>query len=134
MLWLQGQDLNLRPSGYENPEEGLQAPSDRTNPAESLGSATDVALPLMQAEPTQHKNFGQPVVSDAAVVPPLEDDDESPLTPAQAAARFEIPEYVLRKACAEDRLVHLRVINTLWLAPAAVESFARGWRGKKREH
>jgi hypothetical protein len=40
---------------------------------------------------------------------------------------------LLRQACAEDRLVHLRVVNTLWLAPAAVEYFARAWRAKKRE-
>jgi hypothetical protein len=85
----------------------------------------------MQAESSLHKNFGQPVVS-AAVVPQQETDDERPLTPAQAAARFRVPEYLLRKACAEGRLEYLRVVNTLWLTPAAVESFARSWRAQKR--
>jgi hypothetical protein len=40
---------------------------------------------------------------------------------------------LLRKACAEGRLEHLRVVNMLWLAPAAVESFALSWRAHKRE-
>ena len=69
------------------------------------------------------------MVSDAAVVTRLE-DDEQPLTPAQAAVRFQIPEYLLRKACSEGRLEHLRVVNALWLSPAAVAAFARSWRTK----
>jgi len=84
----------------------------------------------MQAESNQHKNFGQPVVSDAVVARRKEADDERPLTPAQAAALCQIPEYLLRNACAEGRLEHLRVVNTLWLAPAAVAAFARSWRTK----
>ena len=77
-------------------------------------------------------SFGQGQVSDAAVVPQREADDERPLTPAQAAARFQIPEYLLRKACAEGRLEHLRVVNTLWLAPAAAGAFARSWHAQNR--
>jgi hypothetical protein len=84
----------------------------------------------MQTESREHKDFGQPVVS-AAVVPQQEADDERPLTPAQAATRFRIPEYLLRRACSEGRLEHMRVVNTLWLAPVAVQSFARTWRAKK---
>jgi len=49
--------LNLRPSGYENPEEGLQAASGHTNPTESLDSLTDNSASPMQAEPGQHKEF-----------------------------------------------------------------------------
>jgi hypothetical protein len=85
----------------------------------------------MQAESREHKNFGQPVVSDPTVVPQEGADDERPLTPAQAAARFQIPEYLLRRACAEGRLEHRRVVNALWIAPAAVAAFARVWRTKK---
>jgi hypothetical protein len=73
------------------------------------------------------------MVSNAAVVPRLEDDDAQQLSPAQAAPRFQIPEYLLRKACVEGRLEHLRVVNRLWLMPAAVESFARSWRAEKRK-
>ena len=84
----------------------------------------------MQAASSEHKNFGQPVVSDAAVVPQQEPDHERLLTPAQATARFQIPEYLLRKACAEGRLEHLRVVNAIWLSQPAVAAFARSWRTK----
>lgn len=80
----------------------------------------------MQAESNEHKNFGQPVVSDSPL--PQGQADERPLTPAQAASRFHVPEYLLRKACSEGRLEHLRVVNALWLAPASVAVFALGWR------
>src|SRR5438105_13404585 len=90
-----------RPSGYEAPDEGLQAASERTNSAESLDSLTDDSAPRMQAQSDQHKNFGQPVVSEH----PASLDDgchaEGLLTPSQAAARFHIPEYLLRRACSE---------------------------------
>ncbi len=86
----------------------------------------------MQAESSEHKNFGQPVVSDPASAPKQEAGDERPLTPAQAAARFQIPEHLLRKACAEGRLEHLRVVNAIWLSPPAVLVFVRSWRTQKR--
>ena len=82
----------------------------------------DSSSPQLQAESTQHKNFGQPVVS-----------EEQPLTPTQAAARFQIPEYLIRQAWALDRLEHLRVVDSLWLAPSAVAAFARSWRALKGE-
>src|SRR2546430_10424327 len=81
----------------------------------------------MQAESSQHKDFGQPVVSER---PSSLDDGyrtEGLLTPAQAATRFQIPEYLLRKACAEGRLEHLRVVNAIWLSPSGVAAFAH-WR------
>jgi hypothetical protein len=109
--------LNLRPSGYEATEEGLQASSDSTNSSQSLDSPAGDSVPVMQAEPGQHNNFGQPVVSEPQ--PILEEDlHDVLLTPAQAAARFDIPEYQIRKACSEDHLEHLRVVNALWLTPA----------------
>jgi hypothetical protein len=124
---LRGQDLNLRPSGYEAPDEGLQADPNPTNPLESLDSEGGSLQPLMQAESSQHKDFGQPVVSEH---PAIRDDDEAAglLTPAQTAAEFHIPEYLLRRACAEGRLEHLRVVNALWLTPATVAAFANSWR------
>jgi hypothetical protein len=86
----------------------------------------------MQADSSEHKKFAQPVVSEH----PASLDDgchaESLLTPAQAAAQFHIPEYLLRKACAEGRLEHKRVVNSLWLAPSAVASFASSWRAEKQ--
>src|SRR3954464_6505213 len=72
---LRGQDLNLRPSGYEAPEEGLQAATGPINAAESLDSLSSDSVAEMQAESAEHKNFGQPVVSQSAVL------REDPLTP-----------------------------------------------------
>ncbi len=124
--------MNLRPSGYEETDEGLQAASNSTNPSESVDSMSGLLSPPMQAESNQHKNFGQPVVSE----PPASLDDvchaEGLLTPAQAAAQFHIPEYLLRRACSEGRLEHLRVVNALWLTPVAVAAFARSWRAQQR--
>ena len=129
---MRGQDLNLRPSGYEAPDEGLQADPNSTNPSESLDSEGGLSPPQMQAESSQHKDFGQPVVSER---PSSLDDGyrtEGLLTPAQAATRFQIPEYLLRKACAEGRLEHLRVVDALLISPAAVAAFARTWQATKR--
>jgi len=119
---LRGQDLNLRPSGYENPEEGLQAASASTNSSQSLDRTASDSVPPMQPDAAEHKHFGQPVVS------------EFSLTPAQAAAQFEVPEHLLRRACAEGRLEHLRVVNALWLKPITVASFAESLRvGRKQK-
>ena len=130
-FWLRGQDLNLRPSGYEAPDEGLQAASERSNPSESLDSLSGDSASPMQAASSPHKDFGQPVVSGDALVPPEEIDEEPSLTPAQAAIRFRVPEYLLRKACSEGRLEHLRVVNALWLTPIAVAAFAESWRARQ---
>src|SRR5207253_9172810 len=116
---LRGQDLNLRPSGYEATDEGLQAASERTNPSESLDSLGVVSAPQLQAASSEHKNFGQPVVSEPQ--PVLEEYvQDALLTPTEAAARFDVPEYLIRRACAASHLEHLRVVNALWLTPAAV--------------
>jgi hypothetical protein len=113
--------LNLRPSGYEAPDEGLQADSNSTNPSESLDSEGGVAAPLMQAESSQHKDFGQPVVNDGKQV--LDEDTHGALlTPAQAAARFQIPEYLLRKSCAEGRVkagLLMAAEEACWLSRSA---------------
>ena len=85
----------------------------------------------MQTATSQHRNFGQPVVS-GHERPLHEGGHDELLTPAQAAARFHVPEYLLRKACSEGRLEHVRVVNALWLAPAAVAAFAASWREGRR--
>ena len=124
--------MNLRPSGYEALDEGLQTDPNSTNPSESLDSEGGVAAPLMQAESSQHKDFGQPVVSERSASFDDGCHTEGLLTPAQAAARFQIPECLLRKACAEGRLEHLRVVNAIWLSPTAVAAFARWRRAQQR--
>src|SRR3954467_14445652 len=91
------------PSGCEAAEDGLQAVAGPNNSAESLGSLSTDSVPPMQAESTEHNKFGQPVVSDLPV-----DISEDLLTPAQAAGTFQVPEYLLPKACSDGRLHHLR--------------------------
>jgi len=84
----------------------------------------------MHAETSLPKDFGQPVVSEP---PATLDQAEGLLTPSQAAAQFHIPEYLLRRACSEGRLEHLRVVNALWLTPAAVGAFAKTWGAREGE-
>ena len=123
--------MNLRPSGYEATDEGLQTVANSTNPLESLEPGDDPSSPESQAESSQHKDFGQPVVRGAALVRPQDIDEQAPLTPAQAAARFRVPEYLLRKACSEGRLEHLRIVNALLLMPTAAAAFAESWRARQ---
>src|SRR3984893_16052449 len=85
----------------------------------------------MQTESGEHKDFGQPVVSDPQAILDV-DVHDALLTPTQAAIRFEIPEYLIRRACAEGHLEHLRVVNALWLTPSAVAAFAESWRTQKK--
>src|SRR5207253_11355355 len=112
--------------------EAWQADPNATRPTQSLDSERGLSPPQMQAESSQHKDFGQPVVSE----PPSSLDDgyraEGLLTPAQAAPRFQIPGYLLRKACAEGRLEHLRVVNAIWLSPSGVAAFAHWRRAQQR--
>ncbi len=76
--------------------------------------------------------FEPATFGDEVAVPERQADDERRLTPAQAAARFQIPEYLVRKACAEGHIEHLRVVNALWISPSAAASFARAWRARGR--
>jgi hypothetical protein len=85
----------------------------------------------MQAVSSEHKDFGQPVVSSSQPGVLDEGAHDGLLTPARAAACFHVPEYLLRRACAEGRLEHRRVVNALWISPEAVAAFARAWRAKK---
>jgi len=86
----------------------------------------------MQGDAGLHSNFGQPVVSATVAGVYSAEKREELITPAQASCRFEIPEYLLRKACAEGRLRHHRVVNALWLAPADIAAFADVLHGGKR--
>ena len=110
--------------------DGCQIEVLAKDKAESFDRPAEDSEPLMQAESSEHKNFGQPVVSERQ--PILEEYvQDALLTPTQAAARFDVPEYLIRRACTESHLEHLRVVNALWLTPAAVAAFAGSWRTQK---
>src|SRR5882672_2883451 len=55
--WLRGQGLNLRPSGYEAPDEGLQAGSNSCKPLETLDSSGGHSEAAMQAVSSEHKDL-----------------------------------------------------------------------------
>src|ERR1700737_259192 len=38
--------------------------------------------------------------------------------------------HLLRRACSEGYLEHLRLVNALWLEPAPVAAFAASWRAR----
>ena len=52
-----GQGLNLRPSGYEAPDEGLQAGSNSCKPLETLDSSGGHSEAAMQAVSSEHKDL-----------------------------------------------------------------------------
>jgi hypothetical protein len=84
----------------------------------------------MQAVSSEQKDFGQPVFSSSQ--PGVLDSGarDGLLTPAQAAACFHIPEYLLAKPAPRGARAPAGV-NALWISPAAVAAFARAWRAKK---
>jgi hypothetical protein len=106
----------------------LQRPRRRgiASPQQRLQYAEYEVSPRLRADPRVQ------VVRDSAGT--LPEGTRTLRTPVQAAARFQIPEYLLRKACLEGRLEHLRVVNAIWLSPPAVAPFACSWRAQEQRN
>jgi hypothetical protein len=83
----------------------------------------------MQAESDEHKNFGQPVVSEDEQIL---DEDTRRLAYA-GAGDSPVPDSRVpaSQGLRRGRLEHLRVVNVLLLSPAAVVAFARAWRARQ---
>ncbi len=115
---MRGQDLNLRPSGYEAPEEGLQATAERVNPAESLGSSTDESTPLMLAEPSQQDAlsvFVPDLNSEQNVLRlgPLRDDERRKLLAllgASEAASRSIENHLSREQAGNPLFIEMALV------------------------
>jgi len=80
----------------------------------------------MQAVSSEHKDFGQPVVS-SSQPGVLDEGAHDGLLTSASGGLLPCP----RVPASQWRFEHGRVVNALWISPAAVAAFARAWRAKK---
>src|SRR5947209_7949280 len=117
-----GQDLNLRPSGYEQPQ-GISQPVVTThNPSQSLQDGNEDLADSVQALPTLPKDFGPPVVRTPMAGPnPI----GSLLTVKQVAAKLGVSAATVYRLCERRELHHVRVANAIRVSPDALDAFLR---------
>jgi excisionase family DNA binding protein len=119
---LRGQDLNLRPSGYEQPQGTSQTVITSHNPSQSLQDGHEDLADSVQALPTLPRDFGPPVVRTPTAGPI---GIGSLLTVKQVAARLGVSAATVYGLCERRELHHVRVANAIRVSPDAVEAFLR---------
>src|SRR3989442_14006496 len=121
-FWLRGHDLNLRPSGYEQPQGTSQPVTATDNPSQSLQDGREDLADSLQALPTLPKDFGPPVVR-TPIAGPIRIG--SLLTVKQVAARLGASAATVYGLCERRELHHVRVANAIRVSPEALEAFLR---------
>ena len=120
--WLQGQDLNLRPSGYEQPHGTSQPVTATDNPSQSLHDGHAATGGSVPTSPTVTEDFGPPVVRTPMAGPVR---IGSLLTVKQVAARLGVSAATVYGLCERRELHHVRVANAIRVSPDALEAFLR---------
>src|SRR3954470_2554077 len=117
-----GQDLNLRPSGYEQPHGTSQPVAASHNPSQSLQDGHEDLADSVQVLPTLPKDFGPPMVR-TPMAGPIRIG--SLLTVKQVAARLGVSAATVYGLCERRELHHVRVGNAIRVSPEALEAFLR---------
>jgi len=115
-------DLNLRPSGYEQPQGTSQPVTATDNPSQSLQDGQEDLADSLQAVPTLPKNFGPPSVR-TLMAGPIRIG--SLLTVKHVAAGLGVSAATVYGLCERRELHHVRVANAIRVSPDALEAFLR---------
>ena len=114
--------MNLRPSGYEQPQGTSQPVAASHNPSQSLQDGHEDLGDSVQPLPTLPKDFGPPVVR-RPIAGPIRIG--SLLTVKQVAARLGVSAATVYGLCERRELHHVRVANAIRVSPDALEGFLR---------
>ena len=132
-LELRGQDLNLRPSGYEQPEGGSQVVTTVHKPSQSLQGVGSGSSDSVQPFAMVIESFGAGLESGSTSETPAKRSlSPGPTAPSslmnvsQVARHLGVSAATVYALCDRNELAHVRVANAIRVAPADLEAFVRG--------